>query len=112
MRIHAIAPMIPLLAAVSLTTPAVAQSAAPLAGGAVNSGPGQTVFFEPSSGFAEAAVASFAGGAMIGYLAVVATGASSPVGTAALFCGLSVAATTASTVAVWTWHTVTSPFRY
>jgi hypothetical protein len=28
----------------------------------------------------------------------------------ALFCGLSVAATTASAVAVWTWHTVTSPF--
>ena len=45
---------------------------------------------------------------MIGYLVVLATGAPSPFGTAALFCGLSVAATTASTVAVWTWHRATS----
>ncbi len=102
MRIQAIA-VAPLLAALLLITPAAAQSAAPVVGGAVSSA--------PSSGFAEAAVASCAGGAMIGYLAVLATGGPSPVGTAALFCGLSVAATTASTVAVWTWETVTSPFR-
>ncbi len=100
-----------LLAAALAATPAAAQSAAPLAGGVVNSSPDQRVA-APSSAFAEAAIASCAGGAMIGYLAVLATGAPSPVGTAALFCGLSVAATTASTVAVWTWHTVTSPFRY
>ena len=60
------------------------------------------------AGFAEAAVASCAGGAMIGYLAVLATGAATPLGTAALFCGLSVAATAASGIAVWTWDTTTS----
>ena len=47
---------------------------------------------------------------MIGYLAVLATGAPSPAGTAALFCGLSVAATAASTVTVWTWQKTTSIF--
>lgn len=62
----------------------------------------------PASGFAEAALASCAGGAMIGYLAVLATGAPSPAGTAALFCGLSVAATAASTVTMWTWQKTTS----
>ncbi len=60
---------------------------------------------------AQAAVASCAGGAMIGYLAVLATGAATPVGTAALFCGLSVAATAASSIAVWTWDTTTSFVR-
>jgi len=63
------------------------------------------------AGFAEAAVASCAGGAMIGYLAVLATGAATPLGTAALFCGLSVAATAASGIAVWTWDTTTSFVR-
>jgi hypothetical protein len=104
MRTIAIA--MPLLAALSLATPAAAQSAAPLAGGAVNS-PAETRVVVQPAGFAEVAVASCAGGAMIGYLAVLATGAPSPAGTAALFCGLSVAATAASTVAVWTWHRVT-----
>lgn len=60
------------------------------------------------TGFAEAAVASCAGGAMIGYLVVLAAGSATPLGTAALFCGLSVAATAASNVAVWTWDTTTS----
>jgi len=79
------------LVAALLARPAAAQSSA---------GPG----------FAEAALASCAGGAMIGYLAVLATGAPSPVGTAALFCGLSVAATAASTVTMWTWQKTTSIF--
>ncbi len=93
-----------LLAALFLAIPAKAQTA----GGVVaTSGDQREVV---GSGFAEAAVASCAGGAMIGYLAVLATGAPSPVGTAALFCGLSVAATAASTVTVWTWHKTTSLF--
>lgn len=92
---------------VALSLPAAAQTAV---GGVVNSGAGQQVMSQPA-GFAETAVASCAGGAAIGYLVVVATGGMTPVGTAALFCGLSVAATAASTVAVMTWHTVTSPFR-
>nr|UXE44806.1 hypothetical protein Hi04_10k_c377_00035 [uncultured bacterium] len=83
------------LVVLTLASPVKAQSAS---GGAVVVVP---------AGFAETAVASCAGGAMIGYLAVLATGAPSPIGTAALFCGLSVAATTASTVAVWTWHKTT-----
>lgn len=91
MRTHAIA--LTLLAALLLAAPARAQPT--------------TVVVLPA-GFAETAIASCAGGAMIGYLAVLATGAPSPFGTAALFCGLSVAATTASTVAVWTWHRATS----
>lgn len=45
---------------------------------------------------------------MIGYLAVLATGASNPAGTAALFCGLSVAATAASSVTIWTGRKATS----
>jgi len=92
-----------LLAATLATAPqAAAQTAAPLAGGVVSSA-GQQVIVQPP-GFAETALASCAGGAMIGYLAVLATGAATPVATAALFCGLSVAATTASNVAVWTWR--------
>jgi hypothetical protein len=43
-----------------------------------------------------------------GYLVVLAAGSATPLGTAALFCGLSVAATAASNVAVWTWDTTTS----
>jgi hypothetical protein len=100
MRAHAIALT---LLAVLLAMPATAQPA----GGAVNSLPDQGVVVAQPAGFAETAVASCAGGAMIGYLVVLATGAPSPAGTAALFCGLSVAATTASTVAVWTWHKAT-----
>lgn len=111
MRTHAISiACLPLLAALLLASPAAAQSAAPLAGGVVNSGPGREVVVVQQSGFAETAVASCAGGAAIGYLVVLATGGVTPVGTAALFCGLSVAATAASTVAVWTWHTATVPF--
>jgi hypothetical protein len=90
-----------LISAAVLATPAAAQPV----GGVVDTGPAQ------SSGFAEAAIASCAGGAVIGYLAVLATGAPAPIGTAALFCGLSVAATTASTIAVGTWHLVASPLQ-
>ena len=82
-----------------------------MAGGVVNSGPGQQVAYSRPAGFAETAVASCAGGAAIGYLVVVAAGGVTPIGTAALFCGLSVAATAASTVAVMTWHTMTAPFQ-
>jgi hypothetical protein len=103
MRIHVpSAASLSLVAALLLATPAVAQSA----GGVVTSGSDQRELIAP--GFAEAAVASCAGGAMIGYLAVLATGAATPVGTAALFCGLSVAATAASTITAWTWHKTTS----
>ena len=99
-----------LLASLLLTLPASAQTAAPLVGGVVTSNSGREVVVVQPAGFADAAVASCAGGAAIGYLIVVATGGPSPFGTAAVFCGLSVAATAASTVAVWTWRTVTSPF--
>jgi hypothetical protein len=98
-----------LLASLIVTVPASAQ-AAPLVGGVVSSSPGQEVVVMQPSGFADTAVASCAGGAAIGYLAVVATGGVTPLGTAAMFCGLSVAATAASTVAVWTWRTMTSRF--
>jgi hypothetical protein len=99
-----------IVAALILASPASAQAATPLVGGVVNSSPGQEVVVMQPSGFADTAVASCAGGAAIGYLAVVATGGVTPLGTAAMFCGLSVAATAASTVAVWTWRTVTSRF--
>ncbi len=57
----------------------------------------------PSSmGFTEAVVASCAGGAAIGYLVATASGGVSAAGTAATFCGLSVAASLAGTVAVRT----------
>jgi len=83
------------LASLYVATPAAAQTEQ------------RAVVAVPAS-FAETAVASCAGGAMIGYLAVATTGGASPLGTAALFCGLSIAATTASTVALWTWHRTTS----
>ncbi len=86
-----------LLAGPLLAAPAAAQPA-----------PNQSVVVMQQAGFAQAAVASCAGGAMIGYLAVLASGAATPLGTAALFCGLSVAATAASGIAVWTWNTTTS----
>jgi len=91
-----------LLATILLAIPAVAQPV----GGVISAGP------DSGDGFISSAIASCAGGAAIGYLAVVALGGPNPGGTAALFCGLSVAATTASTVAVGTWHLITSPFRY
>jgi hypothetical protein len=90
-----------------LATPAGAQTAA---GGVVNSSPNQRVVYVESGGFAEAAVSSCAGGAMIGFLAALAVGTPSPGSTAALFCGLSVAATTASSITSWTWYKVTSIF--
>jgi hypothetical protein len=83
--------------------PAVAQTAAPVIGGVVSS-PQVIVVNQP--GLVETAAASCAGGAAIGYLMVLAVGAPAPGTTAALFCGLSVAATTASAVTAWTWHKV------
>jgi hypothetical protein len=100
-----------LIAGCLVAAPAAAQTTAPLVGGVVNSGPDQHMIAGPPAGFAEAAVASCAGGAAIGYLVVLAVGAPSPLGTAALFCGLSVAATVASAAAVWTWDAATSSFR-
>jgi hypothetical protein len=100
-----------LLAALAVPPPAAAQTAAPLVGGVVSSSPGQQVVVLQPPSFAETALASCAGGAAIGYLAVVAVGGTTPLSTAALFCGLSVAATAASTVTVWTWQTAKSLFR-
>jgi hypothetical protein len=86
----------------------VAQPAAQVLQGAERNGTPLVVVQRP--GFTETAVASCAGGAAIGYLAVIATGAGSPAATAALFCGLSVAAGAASTVAIWTWREITGVF--
>ncbi len=58
-------------------------------------------------GLAESALASCAGGAMIGALLVTASGAGGLGATAGLFCGLSVAASVVSTLTFWTWYTVT-----
>ncbi len=69
--------------------------------------PGSTVVVVQQVSLAEAAMASCAGGAMIGYLLVVATGPGSPTATAALFCGLSAAATVTSSVTFWAWRAVT-----
>ena len=55
-------------------------------------------------GMVETAIASCAGGAAIGALIVYASGFGSIVPTAGLFCGLSVAASVASTAAIWTWR--------
>jgi len=70
-------------------------------------GAGPPVVVEQSSGYAEAAVASCAAGAAIGYIAVLATGVGSPAATATLFCGLSVAAGAAGSIAAWTWRSLT-----
>lgn len=69
--------------------------------------PGSSVVAVQQVSLAEAAMASCAGGAMIGYLLVVATGPGSPTATAALFCGLSAAATVTSSVTFWAWRSVT-----
>lgn len=78
--------------------------------GMAQTGPAETgsvaVAVQPVS-LAEAAMASCAGGAMIGYLLVVATGPGSPTATAAMFCGLSAAATVASSITFWTWRSLT-----
>lgn len=97
------------LLAALLAMPTAAQT---VAGGVVNSSPNQRVVYVESSGFAEAAVASCAGGAMIGVLAGFAVGTPSPGSTAALFCGLSVAATAASSITAWTWHKAASIFYW
>ena len=89
-----------LVCAVTLApTRAMAQS--------VRADPGSSVVVVQQVSLAEAAMASCAGGAMIGYLLVVATGPGSPTATAALFCGLSAAATVTSSVTFWAWRSVT-----
>lgn len=62
----------------------------------------QVVVVRPVS-VTEAALSSCAGGAVIGYLLVFASGVGSANGTALLFCGLSAAATvtSAATSAIW-----------
>ena len=62
------------------------------------------VVVQQSPGVVESAIASCAGGAAIGALAVYATGIGTIGPTAGLFCGLSVAASLASTAAIWTWR--------
>jgi hypothetical protein len=112
--------LVALLAVAGAATimPAAAQPAAAVAGGVISSPTnfsGATQRGEPvvvqSPGLAETAVASCAGGAAIGYLVVVATGFGSAIGTPALYCSLSVAASVASTVASWTWRSSAAQLR-
>lgn len=68
----------------------------------------RTLVVVQQPGLLESALASCAGGAMIGAVLVYA-GGTGPIGpTAGLFCGLSAAASVVSTVTVWTWRSVTS----
>ena len=69
------------------------------------------VVVQQPPGLVESAIASCAGGAMIGALVVYASGVGGVGSTAGLFCGLSVAASVVSTAAVWTWRTATSPLH-
>ena len=69
------------------------------------------VVVQQSPGVVESAIASCAGGAMIGALVVYASGLGGVGSTAGLFCGLSVAASVVSSAAVWTWRTATSPLH-
>ncbi len=71
----------------------------------------RTVVMVQPPGLVETAIASCAGGAMIGVLAVYASGVGAMGPTAGLFCGLSVAASVVSTAAVWTWRLATSPLH-
>lgn len=76
--------------------------AAPMTSRAAFAQNDQVVVVRPV-GLTEAALSSCAGGAVIGYLLVFASGMGSANGTAALFCGLSAAATVTSAVtsAIW-----------
>ncbi len=91
----------------SLALAALLLQAAPGPAGAQE----RTVVVVQPPGLVETAVASCAGGAMIGALAVYASGVGSIGATAGLFCGLSVAASVVSTAAVWTWRLATSPLH-
>jgi hypothetical protein len=100
-------------ATLGVASPGVAQ---PVLGGGVASpvqidrdAPRTIVVVQP--GLAETAVASCAGGAAIGYLLVLASGVGSALGTPALFCGLSIAASVASTAAVWTLQSTSALVR-
>jgi hypothetical protein len=68
------------------------------------------VVIPQSPGLAESALASCAGGAIIGALIVVVRGVGAVGPTAGLFCGLSAAASLVSTVTIWTWRTATGAF--
>ena len=106
-----------LCGALAVPVPAAAQAV--VAGGVISSPVvlsggkpgGETVVVVQPPGLAQAAVESCAGGAMIGYLIVLGTGVGSALGTPALFCGLSVAASVTSTVTGWTWRTATDLVR-
>lgn len=72
----------------------------------------RTVVLTPRPpGLVETAIASCAGGAAIGAVVVYASGIGQAGPTAALFCGLSVAASLASTAAIWTWRAATGTAR-
>jgi hypothetical protein len=93
-----------------MTRPAAALAALLLllaASGPAAAQQGGVIVTPPPPGLVETAIASCAGGAAIGALAVYATGIGSIGSTAGLFCGLSVAASLASTAAIWTWRTAT-----
>lgn len=79
----------------------------PLGGRAALAQTDQVVVVRPVS-LTEAALSSCAGGAVIGYLLVFASGVGSANGTAALFCGLSAAATVASAATSAVWRGATS----
>jgi hypothetical protein len=83
----------------------------PAAPGAARAQDHDVVVVVQPPGLAESALASCAGGAMIGALVVTASGAGSVASTAGLFCGLSVAASVVSTLTFWTWRTVTGAFH-
>ena len=95
------------------TAGVAAQSALPAVGGAITLPPPpariEQVIVVPEPNFTEAAVASCAGGAMIGYLIVAASGAGAPLATSALFCGLSAAASATGGLTAWAWRHVTGP---
>lgn len=68
--------------------------------------PAKAQFIDRGPTIGEAAVSACAGGAAIGFLIVWGTGTGGALPTAALFCGLSVAATVSSSVAAQAWRSV------
>ena len=59
-------------------------------------------------GVVEAAISACAGGAAVGAIVALGGGATPPVPTAVLFCGLSVSATLAANLAAYSWRATTS----
>jgi hypothetical protein len=71
----------------------------------------RTVVVVEYPGLVETALASCAGGAVIGVIVVAAGGVGQIGPTAGLFCGLSAAAAVVSTATAWTWRAVTGLLR-